>query len=416
MGEMVARRLLTVEFVDSVSPPTRGELWIADTQIYGFGLRLWATANSSGAAYAIRVTNSKGRSVRKTYNPYEDFERNPFLRLGSQEGSFSTNGQIKLSFFLTYARSWARDEINKIKEIRSVWDEYLDMKAQVGKYIEEKKFGYLCDIVLNKKNYPIRGWSEDYADRLRHSLDKFDDETGVREMAVSDLADGRLTKMVASSALTPGNLRNFRSLLNVVLWNIHDLGGPPVGKLLPSSRGLRSRPFESILDEFSLEDFENIINSSRNIENNWRASICIELCFVFHAPITRVMQGRWRQIVENRWYPYSSVDRASWHHRWVRIEPRGLECLKRAALAAKKERLRSEHFFPSAVLVGKPISNIDRVWHSLLRELGLPKFSLRQCVNQYRCQLPISVWPNPSENRKIAAEMSKLVNGLDLTD
>jgi hypothetical protein len=67
-SDMVERRRLTPEFVHSVTPPERGERWIADTKLKGFGLRLWATRSGGNKAFAVRVLNANGHSIRKTFN------------------------------------------------------------------------------------------------------------------------------------------------------------------------------------------------------------------------------------------------------------------------------------------------------------------------------------------------------------
>jgi hypothetical protein len=51
------RRLLTAEYVDGVERPPTGELWIADTEIRGFGLRVWTGEGGDFKAFAIRKNN-----------------------------------------------------------------------------------------------------------------------------------------------------------------------------------------------------------------------------------------------------------------------------------------------------------------------------------------------------------------------
>lgn len=422
---MVCRRLLTRDFVDSISPPDSGELWVADTLVRGFGLRLWTTPNSSGGAFAIRVTDAHGRSVRKTYDLFQDYLNNPFRPLYFRERFMNQSGSIMLSAFLKPARDWAKVEIGRLKgrlpskeEIRLAEIEYSSMRAKTRHYIEKKSLGELCEIFLDERSRRARGWTEEYADRLRHAFDKFDSQVKIRDVTFGELSDGRLTELIERSTISAGNLRNLRSLLNVVLRNVHEVGGPPIGKVFPGGAryGLQARSLSSVLDDFSKDDFWEIIKGARKLCLDWRASTCIELCFHFRAPITRIMSGRWSQIVENRWYPYSASERSSWHYRWSRIDSPEFACLKRAADAAEEEGLHSDFFFPSPIFPHKPVSNIDRAWFSLLSELGLPRLSLKQCAARYQQRYPFLTWPDPDEGRRIAAKLSKVAKKRNLSD
>lgn len=420
---MVSRRLLTEEFVNSASPPASGELWVADTLVRGFGLRLWSTPNSSGCAFAIRVTNAEGRSVRRTYNPNNERLNNPFFSWMSRDLPIDENGQVVLSALLGFARDWARIEIGRLKgrlptegELRQAESEYQAMRSRNCEYIKKKTLGELCEIVLDERNRISRGWTEEYADRLRHAFDQFDNQATIRESTLGELSDGRLTEIIETSTLSSGNLRNLKSLLNVVLWNVHEMGGPPIGRVFPKRRdGLRTHPLSSALDDFSLDDFQKIISGARELSLDWRSSTCIELCFYFWAPVTRVMTGRWSQIIENRWYPYSISERSNWQYRWSRIDAPAFACLRRAAESAEREGRRSDYFFPSPVLQDKPITNIDRAWNSLLSDLGFPMFSLKQCSTRYRKRFPMLTWPDLTAGRQIAAKLSKMSHDMRLS-
>ncbi|WP_156901205.1 hypothetical protein [Nisaea denitrificans] len=398
---------------------------MADTLVRGFGLRLWKTSNSSGVAFAIRVTDAHGRSVRKTYDPFKDYLSNPLRSWYFSERYMSPSGSIMLSAFLEPAREWAKVEIGRLKgrlpseeEIRLAEVEYSSMRAKTRRYIEKKSLGELCEIILDERSRRARGWTEEYADRLRHAFDKFDSQVKIRDVTLGELSDGRLTELIEKSTISNGNLRNLRSLLNVVLWNVHEVGGPSIGKVFPGGRryGLRTQPLPSVLDDFTKENFLEIIKGARELCLDWRASTCIELCFHFWAPITRIMSGRWSQIIENRWYPYSASERSSWYYRWSRIDGPEFACLKRAADEAEEEGLHSDFFFPSPVFPHEPVSNIDRAWFSLLSELELPRLSLKQCVTRYRQRYPFLTWPDPNESLRIAAKLSKIVTKRDLSN
>jgi len=49
--------------------PLAGEGWVADTEVRGFGIRLWTQHGTTGCAYGVRFKNSVGKSIRKTFRP-----------------------------------------------------------------------------------------------------------------------------------------------------------------------------------------------------------------------------------------------------------------------------------------------------------------------------------------------------------
>lgn len=108
---MVERMWLTPDVVDALPLPGQGERWIADTQVRGFGLRLWPT----GRAYAIRVSDQAGRAIRRSFAPdwgadWRDWDMDrAFSRSPDDEYA------PRLGRFLDAARDWARVEIARAK-------------------------------------------------------------------------------------------------------------------------------------------------------------------------------------------------------------------------------------------------------------------------------------------------------------
>jgi hypothetical protein len=88
---MVERRLLTADFVNRATPPDLGERWIADTKLRGFGLRLWRTSSGEGKALAIRVVDTEGRSIRRTY----------VVKLETNTGHFTMAGEASVTHWRT---------------------------------------------------------------------------------------------------------------------------------------------------------------------------------------------------------------------------------------------------------------------------------------------------------------------------
>ena len=108
------RRLLTKDFVNDIMPPEQGELWIADTKVRKFGLRLWATKSRGGKAFCVRA----GPSLRLTYDPY----LSPLFRYQIWQ-----DDEFKLGAFLSDARNWAEEEL---AVLRNTVDDELHWEAE----------------------------------------------------------------------------------------------------------------------------------------------------------------------------------------------------------------------------------------------------------------------------------------------
>lgn len=57
------RRRLTPAFVDALRPPRKGEVWIADVAVPGFGIRAW-DGRTKFKTFAIRAVDKDGKKVR----------------------------------------------------------------------------------------------------------------------------------------------------------------------------------------------------------------------------------------------------------------------------------------------------------------------------------------------------------------
>lgn len=103
------KRRLTSQYVSRVRTPRKGERWIADTEVRGFGLRLWA-GGRPGKAFAIRMSNGRGGTVRRTvcagYGPLLDHARGLARRIinesrGTDRHKTARDKWIELIPFLT---------------------------------------------------------------------------------------------------------------------------------------------------------------------------------------------------------------------------------------------------------------------------------------------------------------------------
>jgi hypothetical protein len=124
-NKLVERVHLTPELVDAALPPERGERWIGDTDIQGFGLRLRATRSGEGKAFAIRTSSSNGITVRRTFDPKDGSEYRYALLLDRRPG--------ELGSYLASARRWAWSEITRLKGRLSYLEKSESIRVQEAK-------------------------------------------------------------------------------------------------------------------------------------------------------------------------------------------------------------------------------------------------------------------------------------------
>jgi hypothetical protein len=155
---MVTRRYLTKTIVDEAALPNKGEVWIADTGTKGLGLRLWASSRGGGKAFALRVSDKAGKSVRLAYDHTKSW----------QYGFYGY--EQTLGDFVDEARNWARDEIRQIKGYPSPKQLSRVQHRRIRTKIRKITLARAAEHVLYGMR--LRGLSESYIDRLDKLFDR----------------------------------------------------------------------------------------------------------------------------------------------------------------------------------------------------------------------------------------------------
>jgi len=122
--DMVQRRLLTTDFVNNVLPPKKGELWIADTKVRGFGLRLFASGGE-GKSFCVRTTDEAGMVVRKSFS--KDWRYHWARR--------NVQAEPRLGDLLEQARDWARREIENLNHLDMTYYERRDRSRSIARLV-----------------------------------------------------------------------------------------------------------------------------------------------------------------------------------------------------------------------------------------------------------------------------------------
>lgn len=381
---MVDRRRLTRQVVAGLAPPDRGERWIADTELRGFGIRLWAAREGPGLAYAIRVTDREGRKIRRTFSGSPGFEaaqRDVCFGGGWDDPHrASIPWPPPLSLLLDHARAWAREEIQRAKLGESDADRTRRLLAA-----EAARLGALSlDEAVEEFRQTSRFLSRTEAcrDRLDAAYHNNLPED-LRKRALEELGGDVFEQAFEALPISDPQRRLVRGMLGPVFERVRLLGGPSLWfKRWPGEEALKVRvgrpdAGRDAMRAFQRPDFERLLKALRQSEHGWRAALRLEACLLTRAPVSRVMQGRWSRVSGEIWYPWGPDERRHWRTRSERLDGDLGRCLEKARTEAAAEGTVSDFWFPSETDPARPIRNIDRPWRAARKAAGWPDVSLK---------------------------------------
>ncbi len=408
---------LTKQAVDNAVPPSKREYWISDTKIKGFGLRVWRSPNGSvKKAYALRVKDLNGKSIRKTFNHYwaqheiwesERWERRINHWTGSgQNNPSSMLEDITLGQTIQAARKWAQDEIDKINGRMLYGDngftkvaritlkqEIKQQEESLKRRIKTYSFSKAKDIQLQRMK--TRGVSQNYLDRL----DKVFEQCVPNELKSKNLFDvqkSELTKTLMSVAKV-SNLKMLRSFIGQILD-------------FPQSYGLRCKASSYNMRQINTPEYDAISPIIENPEklkalfkyleyeeDKWQQAYCLRLYFLMSAPMSKIIAARWDQIRINRYtrrcdgaHLFDGLDWVygeTWRS-FERIKALAFEILLRSRSNIAKEFSESEYWFPSPSghHQGDHIKSTNVLWEQCLEELNLDYVSPKTLRREYHAK------------------------------
>lgn len=367
---MVERRLLTPEFVQSVMPPHQGERWIADSKLRGFGLRLWATPNGIGKAFGLRITDKNGKKVRKTFS----------LRY------FDSGSDRELNTRLQEARRWAKDQIDASKGRTTLKQDQEERRQRIADRIS--KMTLLRAARLTLDGMRIQGMSAAYVDRL-DKLFSAHIPKPLWSMRLNEVSPKAMACALARMAPSGGNLRILKSFIGQIFNRTTELGGSTTAFMseFPDQfwrkwRSANKQPFPELLN-LTRHDYSLIFARLEAEEERWQQALCIRLFFMLGAPLSRLMDAQWWQIIGDRWYPYLPEEKFYWFESSEYLRPDTIVVLERARILCK-ERSEKRYLFPSPTLPGKPITTTLGLWRDALEEVGSRYYPLAEFARHFR--------------------------------
>jgi hypothetical protein len=376
---MVERRMLTREFVRTVTPPARGELWIADTKLKGFGLRLWATPSGVGKAFGLRISDKTGRKIRKTFD-----SRNARVRL---TGRWKSADDYELGDSLEHARSWARDEIDIAKGRLTLEQDRQARRQRIARRMTRLTLEQAVNKML--AGMRVEGRSDAYVDRL-DKLFAVHIPKRLCRSRLNKVSPEALARALAALAPHGGNFRILKSFIG----QLYDRVGEFDGSLRSFSSKLSDHfwkewrhanklPFPEI-QNLGKADYEMVFKKLEAEEDRWQQALCIRMFFVFGAPMSRLMAAQWWQIVGDRWYPCLPEEKVYWFESAENIDASAETLLDSIKRLGEETSSDNPYWFPSPTQSARPIASIQGLWRDTLDSLGSRYYPLGEFARFYR--------------------------------
>ena len=363
--------------MDEAEAPHFGEIRISDTQVQGFGLRLWAGPNGGGRAFDLRAKNANGGYSRKVFKPWQD------ARPSLWEHEDLTPFAQSLGPWLTLAREWAVDEryrlLGKATPEERRWAIHRAKRA--GN--EQIPLGeQITDMLENGK---ARGWSERFRDSILQVAGDLPAE--LTETPLGDVDPETYCIALAQLPHTRyriGQLREFISRM------VQDETLANAGLQLQARRLTNefkhamaahwSPNFDRKLDQYP-PFIEPVLRALENDEVNWVQSMALQLYLRLDVPQSAILKAEWRQFYEGVFYPYMPSEREHFYLKGRALLPFLAE--KFDTYRARVDRCfgSTKYVFPNAALTSHQ-SSLQRGFQRALQSANWPsdqpKVQLRQ--------------------------------------
>ena len=377
---MVERRILTPDFVEAATPPSRGERWVSDTKLRGFGLRLWATKFGGQKAFAIRVSDRDGHSIRKTFSPHNTAA----LRRSIWSGEFD----YRLGEHLVDARVWARDEIDRLKGRPTVLEEDMLRRQVASARVKTLTLQTAAQSIITGMS--SRGLSQAYIDRV-DKLFALHIPTKLQETPLCEISPDVVANVLVDVAIPPGNIRILKSFVGQIYERAALFYGPLGRFPKEMSEDFWAKwearydvPFPE-LRHLTEADYQRVFERLEAETTMWQQALCIRLFFEFGAPLSQLMAAQWVQILKGTWFPYWPNQRVFWFESREPIDDQARSLLDCVSHYVRRDFDVSRYWFPSRFgRKAEHIRTVDTVWRYTLHDIGSRYYPLRDFALSYR--------------------------------
>lgn len=398
---MPASRIrLSKSVVDEAVPSGSSEEWLSDTEVRGFGLRLWRNPSGSvGKAFGFRKYVG-GRSVRKTFDPwpaYVQFSRRWSLRhFLTEDSNFA---DPSLGDLTQDARAWAQDTHDELigrklfggvrgeRMFVSLSEEDKQQKAALAQAVRSKSFGELKD--ANLLRLRIDGASEKYLDRL-DKIFELHVPASVKASACTDVSF-EAVKQIIGQLPNPSAARQLRSLFGQMSTMSSSLGC----RLGYLGFQMREVPTPHVDGEQLFKDRPNLMfeiyEYLRDVSDLVTQSLALQLYLSTYTTMQRVLAARWSDIHVVTYEPTTFIPNSrtliEWHcgDGWrnsVRVGRVELDVL---IGARNLPNFGGEYLFPSnsSRNPNGPIRSCQTLWKRCSQSLHLADHSPRSLRQAY---------------------------------
>lgn len=378
--------------IDTLSEPKEGEVWLADSVVPGFGVRVWNRKGKIGKAYAVRSADEHGRSTRIALRKWElqDFARSSW-RFAFRE-SEPTFGEL-----LPEARRWARDQIDRLAGRPTLDDEIRDQWVRSAEQARKITLARAAAGVLT--NLELGGRSQVYRDRLDKLFSTHVPEH-IQKKVLVEITLSEISSVLRAPELSYGNMRTLRPFLGKCIELVRQFHGRMHESLWDFERviGVEVQAVEHPMVQWESGQFKSLIRYLSQ-HDAWQQGLCLALYFETRNALSAAMAARWDDFVDVRYAPrIYTGQRPIWRREW-RAGGRqgwGTEITVRANDIFKlvEERHVSdladdvECLFPSRY--GRQhshVRSVDHVWRQALAHFDLPHIRPRLAHVLYRAAL-----------------------------
>lgn len=382
---MVERRKLTVDLINELEPPLKGERWIADTEVLGFGLRLWG-GKTSGKSFAIRVSNKNGKTIRSSIS--------------------SVGDKQWLDLQLNIARDIARDKIRQLKGIEEPLTFRERMQIEWRPKLREYTFDQLTELAINVQRKSTK--SEQYVDDNWSRYTAYASSIIGSKKAI-DVTAEEIIVILDSLNNKPAQKRNLHSFLNYTLklaWDLSpDFRVAAVEVSRKHSDNFKTYQKTEYLYDGKLKlkpsDFDKLFYILNNETDQIQKANFIQFLFYLGPRISprKLLEAKtddfyitdiiksvnpWEGGEEERQYVYWRPKFKRKKYFEYRIQNEQIELLDKIMAHNETAFPNSPFLFPSkrASKNGHMTSFID-YWNSIKSDTGLPDMPLRKLIGNY---------------------------------